>query len=161
MRWSLWTRANTAPTHALVLSDTGKHRLTLTLCNLDLSLSLFLSMAHGSLALALCELAGARHGASAPTRPRGALAPRSGDVPPSRVSATPWPGAAPPSQPPRAPPRCRRTRPGASSAARRTRAGPPTHSSPAGARRRVGGACTACCVARRTSALGAGSFWRT
>ena len=126
-----------------------------------LSLSLFLSMAHGSLALALCELAGARHGASAPTRPRGALAPRSGDVPPSRVSATPWPGAAPPSQPPRAPPPSRRTRPGASSAARRTRAGPPTHSSPAGARRRVGGACTACCVARRTSALGAGSFWRT
>ena len=160
MRWSLWTRANTAPTHALVLSDTANtnshsHSATLT------SLSLSFSMAHGSLALALCELAGARHGASAPTRPRGALAPHSGDVPPSRVSATPWPGAAPPSQPPRAPPRCRRTRPGASSAARRTRAGPLAHDSPAGARRRVGGACTACCVARRTSALGAGSFWRT
>ena len=119
MRWSLWTRAHT--------------QLTLTLCNIDLSLSLSFSMAHGSLALALCELAGSRHGGSAPTRPRGALAPRSGDVPPSRVSATPWPGAAPPSQLPRAPPRCRRTRPGASSAARRTRAGPLAHDSPAGA----------------------------
>ena len=129
MRWSFRTRANT---------NSHSHSATLT------SLSLFLSMAHGSLALALCELAGARHGASAPTRPRGALAPHSGDVPPSRVSATPWPGAAPPSQPPRAPPRCRRTRPGASSAARRTRAGPLAHDSPAGARRRVGGACTAC-----------------
>jgi hypothetical protein len=54
MRWSLWTRANTAPTHALVLTDTGKHQLTLTLCNLGLSLSLFLHGPWLSRARALC-----------------------------------------------------------------------------------------------------------
>lgn len=143
MRWSLRTQANT---------NSHSHSATLA------SLSLSFSMAHGSLALALCALAGARHGASAPTRPRGALAPHSGDVPPSRVSATPWPGAAPPSQPPLAPPRCRRTRPGASSAARRTRTGLLAHASPASTRGRVGGTCTAYRVARRTSAHEAGSF---
>ena len=107
------------------------------------------------------ELAGARHGAGAAAQPQGALAAHSRGVPPNRLRATPWLGATPPCQRPRVPPRRRRTRHAACSAALRRRARPLSRATPATYEDVSGGAHATSGVVRRTSALGAGSFWRT
>ena len=107
------------------------------------------------------ELAGARHGAGAAAQPQGARAAHSRGVPPNRLKATPWLGATPPCQRPREPPRRRRTRHDACSAARSKRARPLARATPATYEDASGGARTTSGVVKRTSALGAGSFWRT
>jgi len=89
------------------------------------------------------------------------LAAHSQAVPPSRLRATPWLGATPPSQRPRGPPRCRRTSHDACSAALCNRARPLARATPAADEERCrGGARTTSGVVRRTFALGASSFWR-
>ena len=121
----------------------------------------WLSLAHTLAPIQRFELAGARHGAGAAPQPQGALAAHSQAVPPSRLRATPWLGATPPSQRPRGPPRRRRTSHDACSAALCNRARPLARATPAADEEGRGGARTTSGVVRRTFALGASSFWRT
>ena len=119
LRWS-----EDASIHPYAHTRTHWHYETLT------SFS-WLSLAHTLAPIQRFELAGARHGAGAAPQPQGALAAHSQGVPPSRLRATPWLGATPPSQRPRGPPRRRRTSHDACSAALRNRARPLARATPA------------------------------